>query len=495
MLLAGVGSTFLGPFLPTLVTTWHLADKQAALLLSTFFVGSFLGTLLLSRFIERTLRAGSLCASAALILFAAAIRFTSTFYYALAALALFGFGLGQLMSSMNMIAGSASAERRASLLAKIGAAWCAGAVLSPAFTTPLLPQISPSARLMLLAPLFLLPAVRAAGCILDRPVQLLVEENTSLLGSNRLHPAATWGITFFIYGGVEACIAGWMPSFATRYQLRAFTGAQWIASVFWLGLIAGRAATARFVNPDREATLLRSALSGSLLGVFGLLLVPSPAGFLLACAVTGACLGHVFPLTFSSAVGCNLGTRALGGVLAACGLGAAALPYVLGVVSSGHGLRAAMLVPICGLATFSRTLPAETNAPNRKAYIRNFVRSSRNGITLSGRPMAAIRMIDIARDLGVSTVTVSKVLRDHPDIGQATKERVLKRVKELGYRPNLLARGLVTGKTSLIAYIVPDLIHSFFLKSRSRCPIPCARQDTRSSSPGRRKNPSCSTAR
>jgi LacI family transcriptional regulator len=71
-------------------------------------------------------------------------------------------------------------------------------------------------------------------------------------------------------------------------------------------------------------------------------------------------------------------------------------------------------------------------------------------------------MIDIARDLGVSTVTISKVLRDHPDIGQATKERVLKRVKELGYRPNLLARGLVTGKTSLIALVVPDLLHAFF---------------------------------
>ena len=76
--------------------------------------------------------------------------------------------------------------------------------------------------------------------------------------------------------------------------------------------------------------------------------------------------------------------------------------------------------------------------------------------------MAVIRMKDIARDLGVSAVTVSKVLRDHPDIGQATKERVLQRVKELKYHPNLLARGLVTGKTFLVAFIVPDLVHSFF---------------------------------
>ena len=74
----------------------------------------------------------------------------------------------------------------------------------------------------------------------------------------------------------------------------------------------------------------------------------------------------------------------------------------------------------------------------------------------------AVRMKDIAKELGVSAVTISKVLRGHPDIGQATTERVLQRVKELQYRPNLLARGLVTGRTSLIAFVVPDLVHSFF---------------------------------
>jgi LacI family transcriptional regulator len=76
--------------------------------------------------------------------------------------------------------------------------------------------------------------------------------------------------------------------------------------------------------------------------------------------------------------------------------------------------------------------------------------------------MPAVRLKDIARDLGVSAVTVSKVLRDHPDIGKATKERVLQRVKELQYSPNLMARGLVTGHTSLVAFVIPDIVHSFF---------------------------------
>jgi LacI family transcriptional regulator len=69
---------------------------------------------------------------------------------------------------------------------------------------------------------------------------------------------------------------------------------------------------------------------------------------------------------------------------------------------------------------------------------------------------------DIARDLGVSVITVSKVLRDHPDISEETRKRVLKRVKELDYQPNYAARALITGRTSTIGLVVPDLLHPFF---------------------------------
>jgi LacI family transcriptional regulator len=71
-------------------------------------------------------------------------------------------------------------------------------------------------------------------------------------------------------------------------------------------------------------------------------------------------------------------------------------------------------------------------------------------------------MKDIARDLSVSVITVSKVLRNHPDISEATRDRVLRRMKELNYRPNLAARALVTGKSYSVGLIVPDLVHPFF---------------------------------
>ncbi len=73
-----------------------------------------------------------------------------------------------------------------------------------------------------------------------------------------------------------------------------------------------------------------------------------------------------------------------------------------------------------------------------------------------------VRMKDIARDLGVSLMTVSKALRNHSDISEKTRARVLKRMKELNYQPDWIARSLVTRRTYLVGLVIPDLMHSFF---------------------------------
>jgi LacI family transcriptional regulator len=73
-----------------------------------------------------------------------------------------------------------------------------------------------------------------------------------------------------------------------------------------------------------------------------------------------------------------------------------------------------------------------------------------------------IRLKDIARDLNVSVITVSKALRGNTDISEATRQRVLARMKELDYQPNMIARGLATGHSSIVGLIVPDLLNPFF---------------------------------
>lgn len=80
----------------------------------------------------------------------------------------------------------------------------------------------------------------------------------------------------------------------------------------------------------------------------------------------------------------------------------------------------------------------------------------------------AVTMQDIARDLKVSVVTVSKVLRNQGSISAATRERVLQRVKELNYQPNWIARSLVTRRTYTIGLLLPDFMHSFFAEIAKR---------------------------
>ena len=70
----------------------------------------------------------------------------------------------------------------------------------------------------------------------------------------------------------------------------------------------------------------------------------------------------------------------------------------------------------------------------------------------------------IAQELGVSITTVSKALNNHRDIGQATRDRVLAKVAELGYQPNAVARSLSTKRTHTLGVLIPDLMHSFFVE-------------------------------
>jgi LacI family transcriptional regulator len=73
-----------------------------------------------------------------------------------------------------------------------------------------------------------------------------------------------------------------------------------------------------------------------------------------------------------------------------------------------------------------------------------------------------VRLKDIARELNVSVMTVSKVVRGCADVGAETRTRVLARIKELNYQPNWVARSLAARRTFMIGLIVPDLMHSFF---------------------------------
>lgn len=76
--------------------------------------------------------------------------------------------------------------------------------------------------------------------------------------------------------------------------------------------------------------------------------------------------------------------------------------------------------------------------------------------------MTHITQLDIAKKLNVTRITVSKALRNHPDISAIMKKKVLETAEELGYIPNLIAQNLTSRRSFTLGVIIPDLENSFF---------------------------------
>ncbi|MEM7551226.1 MAG: LacI family DNA-binding transcriptional regulator [Bacteroidota bacterium] len=69
---------------------------------------------------------------------------------------------------------------------------------------------------------------------------------------------------------------------------------------------------------------------------------------------------------------------------------------------------------------------------------------------------------DLARELNISPSTVSRALKDHPDISPDTKKAVNELAKKLNYHPNAVALSLRKSKTNTIGVIIPEIVHFFF---------------------------------
>lgn len=74
----------------------------------------------------------------------------------------------------------------------------------------------------------------------------------------------------------------------------------------------------------------------------------------------------------------------------------------------------------------------------------------------------ATTLADIARELGVSKMTISRAINNHPEINAETRDRVMEVARRLNYRPNQHARALATNRSYLLGMVVPDLMHSYY---------------------------------
>lgn len=73
-----------------------------------------------------------------------------------------------------------------------------------------------------------------------------------------------------------------------------------------------------------------------------------------------------------------------------------------------------------------------------------------------------ITIYDVAREAGVSMATVSRVVNGNQNVKETTRRKVLEVIERLDYRPNAVARGLASKKTTTVGVVIPDIANSYF---------------------------------
>jgi LacI family transcriptional regulator len=78
------------------------------------------------------------------------------------------------------------------------------------------------------------------------------------------------------------------------------------------------------------------------------------------------------------------------------------------------------------------------------------------------RIIVTVTIYDVAREAGVSMATVSRVVNNNPNVKPQTRKKVFEAIERLGYRPNAVARGLASKKTTTVGVVIPDIANAIF---------------------------------
>ncbi len=73
-----------------------------------------------------------------------------------------------------------------------------------------------------------------------------------------------------------------------------------------------------------------------------------------------------------------------------------------------------------------------------------------------------VTIYDVAREANVSMATVSRVVNNNPNVKPQTRKKVFEAIEKLSYRPNAVARGLASKKTTTVGVVIPDISDSIF---------------------------------
>jgi len=260
LVLAGLGTALLGPILPLLARQWGMLDSQSGLLMMAKFCGAFLGGVTVSGKLRRSLLVGMIAGAVGFGGFAVA----PSMGVGCVGLFVGGFGLGQIITSVNILAGRRFTAHRGSALAMLNFSFSLGAMLSALLAAWLLPRFALRGLLEGFAMLFAVGVVALIAQMrgnaesaedFDRAL-VEAEPQVGLSGRAYLYFAAL----LVLYGGLETCLSGWLTTFALRYGDKTLAVSEYTTLLLWMSLTVGRAGASAVMLRVGEKTVQRWGL-------------------------------------------------------------------------------------------------------------------------------------------------------------------------------------------------------------------------------------------
>jgi fucose permease len=338
----------LGPILPVLSRDWSLSDGEAGTLLACEFLGGFCGAIASGWLGARKTLMTLLAAGLALLALGLAGGALMERAWMPACLFACGLGLGFINPMANLIVARAGQPSPAAALNLFGFSWAVGALATPSAIAWFLRYESAAWVFWELA---MVAAVVAGLAAIG--VKLKTESGIPRAGEGR-HSGMGWfialtGVFLFLYVGVETSVSVWLPTGAARWAAATPSAAAAAQSTFWSALLMGRLLAPVWLRRVRPRILI---LAGLVVGAVGNGMLLAACGYrsvLLGAVLAGFGLAPVNP-TVVAAFTTSLGSAAArwtGPVFAAAGLGGAAIPWVVGGISTHFAsLRIAFGAPL-----------------------------------------------------------------------------------------------------------------------------------------------------
>jgi FHS family glucose/mannose:H+ symporter-like MFS transporter len=187
------------------------------------------------------------------------------------------------------------------------------------------------------------------------------------------------GLLIFVYVGIETSVGGWLASYTQRLGSSAQRFWAITPSLFWTGLLLGRALAPAALRIVSDRGLVLASLIAAVCGLSLILMSRELAALSAGAFITGLGLAPVFPTTFAIFTR-HFGrlARNMAGVLfMLAALGAAVVPWIVGVISKHYGeLRIGLAVPLLGALILVALQIAITFILNGKFTTKNTKRAA-----------------------------------------------------------------------------------------------------------------------